>query len=728
MKSFYLLLFTLYMSAFLSAQLCNFDISGWSYSVDPSSTGVYSLQSGSPFAPAGYRYGVDGSVALTSSSGSTILNFAPVYNDASPVSFLSFRLAAYGLSGSGRGMDLGSDYVIVRMRTPGSAFVDVLKIKGRSNALWGMSDMGSDVIAKAGSYLEYSPFEGGHLTYTAPGQLVVCDLPVNDSIYWQIELYSDRSNEVWSIDDVSFVQPAYWTNGAGNGNPQDLANWSNNAVPDSSSVLYISDTAMIPALSNLVVKGVVTSGADSIKVLNTGLQTGGLTHLQGALVLDSSFVLSEQLGRGVLNMLGGTVSGEMSMVHLPHNVTGWRHLASPLKTRWSDVASDVSNVIFGSTGSSIYAWDAINCSWYTLASGNSLTKHLPVVLYGGTPFIDSSDVMRISGEIQSEVDTVGLQYGVPNSNSPFTSTAGNEGWNFVANPFPFALNLDEVLTDPSLSSKVAPTVYLWSPKEDRYRSYNPTSGGVNGGTPVLAPWQGFWIQLDQAVTGMEPFYLKPSQIANGGGEEQRKAPIVQHTFSWQSGADSEELKVVDMIGASVDWEYKHDHKYRNADSLYAAFTTTKQGVEMELALKVLDPKDRGGIPLVFHSEDNRVIQLVYEEAISDWWVEDVQLKQWTNLRKGGLKILVSPGKPYVLKLWRERPLHLLEEKSECCDYPKMMDGLIYNTSQLEWKLYDFKGVLLLTIAPGEMAKIPELRQFYIWRSGLCYQKLYLEGR
>ncbi|KAB2813936.1 hypothetical protein [Phaeocystidibacter luteus] len=697
------------------AQICDFDGPNWAYQL--SGNGTATISSSSPYSPTGATFGIENSNGLAASGGSVLLTLDTISTIPSHGSLFTFKLGANALSGSGRGMDASSDYVVVRVGTSVSTLTEVLRIKGYSNAQWDINSVHQNLIVDAQSTTVASPYEGGEIKYGAPGTVTLFNLPSDSAVVFQVEMHSDRTNEVWSVDDLALITPKYW----------DGVTWSNGGSLAQSDYVLLNDTLGFPSGAHACA-GVIASSSGTTLFQNKALTTGTWIQLAGNLAVDSGLTLTDSLGSGQLFIKNGMVLGSLSMERRALSSGGWRHLSVPVRTTYGDLSEDLTQVNYGPSASpSIFAWDAGNSSWYSFYDGTSITKHQPVVLFGGQGWIDSTNRMKVSGEIAPIVDTIWLDYSTPTAQSPFAVSVGNEGWNFIGNPYPFPLDLELLLSDADLPTLLAPTAYLWSTEEQQYRSYNVASGAIGSATPVVAPWQGFWMQFDSNPGGLQPLYIKQSHRALPEGDQLRKSSVSTHDFVVRSDSGEVRLVVADMPGGDVRWDYQRDHKQKNSGVLSANLVGFSGRDEFPLSLKVLDKGHKGGIPLEVKVDKYTVVEIALESD-QQWWLEDISTGKWVNLLKSSHKVLASPNGKSRFRLWRRKALtREVSVEHERCEVPVHEKGIITNSSGLTWELYTASGAHLLSIAPGETVAYYNLSGLYFWKCGECVEKVYYSG-
>lgn len=178
MKRQLTLTMALLFSIFSFGQLCNFTSGNWPYSIQ-SNGGLFKISSGSPDYPVGATYGVDSSDAFVASGGEVILSMQAVNTAVSPASSLSFCAGAYGMTGSGKGMDQGTDYIRVEVRTSSALpWDEVLRVRGYGNALWAMDGELTASSLTLPSAI-FTPDDGGSIeSHRAVSKFVVDALPM----------------------------------------------------------------------------------------------------------------------------------------------------------------------------------------------------------------------------------------------------------------------------------------------------------------------------------------------------------------------------------------------------------------------------------------------------------------------------------------------------------------------------------------------------------------------
>ncbi len=707
------------------SQLCDFDQIGWNYSLSTGSGATALIQSGTPFWPINGVYGSDASQALAISGGEVNLFMDPMNTQGTAGSYFTFNVGAVAESGSGKGMDKGSDYIEVYWRTSTQqSWSPCLRLRGNRNAHWDLQKVGMLTQVDASDYKDILPFEGGLLTAGALNAFVIDGFPEADSLFIRLRLYTDRSNEVWALDDLEFIQPQEWTNQAGDRLASNPLNWSGLSVPSINDAVYLSDSSSWSAwIDTLRVARLITDISDTFDLRDFALRTGQWHHMNGYVHVDSLLTLNSDLGAGTISGERLNVIGNLTIAYRPETLQGWRHLSSPLITRWGDFTEDIHQVMYG-TGGSIYAWDAQNAAWYTVNDGSYTTRNTPIAIYGGAGWLDSAKLVSIVGKYSHIGDTAWMEYGIPTANSPFGNVAGNEGWNFVGNPYPFPISLDSLFASADWPSNAAPTAYIWSTEDQTYRSYNSSTGAFGGATPIIHSWQGFWVQLTSSGPSQTPLVISPSMGGEVSGDALQKRSISSSVFTVRNGSDSARVKLVEVHNARERWDAEYDHKWRGNRDTEVYLLAEDSLNDVRVSVKSLDPIHPGGIPLFVRSIYGGKVEIALK-GDDVWWLEDPTSQSWRDLSKGPWIGSFGKGEMRKYRLWRKHPLSLDEE--EVIRTPTYENGLVDNSTSETWELFDMAGRRRMGIAPHSRAVQFLSAGIYVWRSSQHVVKVVIQS-
>ncbi|TNE27415.1 MAG: hypothetical protein EP346_12430 [Bacteroidetes bacterium] len=725
MKQQFTIAAVLLCSASSFSQYCNFTSGNWPYTLH-SNGGSFVISSANPDFPIGTSYGFENSDALVAAGGEVVLNMGVVNTSNAPFSHLSFIVGAYGMNGSGKGMDLGTDFIKVQIRTSSVAsWKEVFRIRGYGNSMWAM-----DGALSANSLLTpvYTPDDGGVLeSDRAISRFTVDDLPMADSLFIRFVLYSDRAVEEWGLDEIELHPTTYWTNASGDGQVLTPSNWSGGVVPDSTSTLYWSDTlsllpAVVPSVSRLI-----TAVSGRVTFPNTSVVAGEWLHTGGVMVSNTGVELSGKLGSGELIVVRDSVVGSLSVSRVFPFTEGYRHVSVPLHSTWNDVTDDASQVNYNlGRSSSVFGWDATNENWYAFANGTQATKALPAALFGGPSWLDSSTVIRVSGEI-SQTDTFTVFYGSPNGNSPFATPIGNEGWNLIGNPFPYSLSARALLSDADYPIELSPTLYIWNGRTKTYSSFNLTTGASSNGSSMIQPWQAFWVQFSSDPGIFRTVKVKPEHRGFSHRTGLAKSQVHITDIVVKGSLGERRVSLADVPLADLQWESEYDQYQRNYRDFEVYFTgSAASGGEVRITVKSLDPTNAGGVPLIVECAKGEVIEIRMENAQEDWWLEDVQSDEWYQVNTKSHTYVSEQNTPRKFRMWRTPPLSVAEVAHDDFSVPIFRHGKWQEMDSRHWELLDMQGRIVMSLQPNEVRISTCAPGIYIWRSEGCAQKVVVQ--
>lgn len=75
-----------------------------------------------------------------------------------------------------------------------------------------------------------------------------------------------------------------------------------------------------------------------------------------------------------------------------------------------------------------------------------------------------------------------------------------DGWHLLSNPYPSAIDWNSSTWVAARNANVLTTLYIYNPAQNRYGSWSPTGGSVNGGSSQIASGQSFYIKTNGATT------------------------------------------------------------------------------------------------------------------------------------------------------------------------------------------------------------------------------------
>jgi hypothetical protein len=300
-------------------------------------------------------------------------------------------------------------------------------------------------------------------------------------------------------------------------------------------------------------------------------------------------MLADLNGYGQLKFSGNySGSGQVSMKQYV-TTTGWRNIANPFDNQ---IAGS-----FGLVGSdrhpnaeNLKRWDAnANYEWITIPDNNENLEPGRGYLgfFGTTPQGLQSGLGLGSGPWDLQMNGTPLTSASPtlyhNTSSSgawelFTDPSQTDGWNLIANPFTSVLDFSTLTLPPHVNN----AFYIWNPTKTGGAGYVSWSGaGIS--SPLIAPFQGFWIQTDVDLTNGTPLSMnmanhsiisthsQPRFFKSEGSNFDRVVLSVQD----KDKSEIEDYTVLALIagtkhGYDPEWDA---HKWLNPDTSLSIFST-----------------------------------------------------------------------------------------------------------------------------------------------------------
>jgi len=165
-------------------------------------TGTGAISTGNGAYPNSPMYS-EGSRGYSAKNGTKTINFNSIDTSGKTSVDISFDLASFSVS-SGNGAD-GSDYVEILVSTDGATWSSEVRVKGNNNAHWSFT---GSAVASGGYDGDNSPTiyaapSGGNLTLgDAYSKVTLSGLPITPTLFIQIKMVNNHSNEIWVVDNV----------------------------------------------------------------------------------------------------------------------------------------------------------------------------------------------------------------------------------------------------------------------------------------------------------------------------------------------------------------------------------------------------------------------------------------------------------------------------------------------------------------------------------------------
>ncbi len=352
-----------------------------------------------------------------------------------------------------------------------------------------------------------------------------------------------------------------------------------------------------------------------------------LVEVAGDLLLDAnSTVKASLIDNGILTV-GGTTSVKSHYVD-----NRWHFISSP-------VSNAVSNIFLG-----IYLkdWNEADSSWTYITPTNhplSVGEGFEIWSTLGNPVVNYTGGNLNTGNISPQVMATD-QGGTP-------GIGVDEGWNFVGNPYPSAIDLGapgNVL--PSYTwTNLDYTVYLWNGAQ--YASYNPFTGAsINSGTRYVPSMQSFFVK----ASNFSPALIIPNSARLHTSQSNYK-------YTWEDqlmklhvegNGYSDETLILTYEQATKNFDSKYDaHKMWGIDDapqLYTVALGEKYGVNV---LPDISTDDVIPVGLKVGVENEYVVSLDQIEQYDNYegvWFVDLKTGVIVNLLESSSYSFISePG-------------------------------------------------------------------------------------
>lgn len=312
------------------------------------------------------------------------------------------------------------------------------------------------------------------------------------------------------------------------------ANWNTNLVPNENSTIVIPSTANQPLISGAENVTISLSEYGSLSIENTAtlsLAAGPLLQFPSG-----TSVTTSGTGRIVLQPAARYVNLSASTPlletqQLIDGIKGWRNIASPVRTSYSDLFDSLVTQNF--TGSNypllqpnLLWWDETNIGT-TLQGWRQPSDIADSIPFGRGHFhyvFDGAGILSPTGdptgnfyadELPVIISAIGKEANLFSGSfsfSPFTFTprdddstaqispgdttyvdinVSDEGWNLIGNPTASTLDWDEV--SGWTKTNIDATIYIWDPNTNsgEYLTWNGSVGPLDDG--LISPFQAFWV-------------------------------------------------------------------------------------------------------------------------------------------------------------------------------------------------------------------------------------------
>lgn len=241
---------------------------------------------------------------------------------------------------------------------------------------------------------------------------------------------------------------------------------------------------------------VLSGGPVNIKDLVT-LKSGTTTTQNGNLVLKGE--PTSQQSYAQLEEGGGNLTGDITVeAYAIGGTRGWRHIGFPVTTNVADIANDYKYFTLDNSGAAANFWSATNGAWEVPAALTTpLNGTTPMAIFLGRRTSDNFQFTEMPHRIQI---TGARHTGIVNNTIVFGAAApsagSQQGWNFIANPYPQNLDWDVIEARiPAVDMDKAYYVLDGGAGENQYISY---VGGLGDAGRFISPMQAFFVKANNS--------------------------------------------------------------------------------------------------------------------------------------------------------------------------------------------------------------------------------------
>lgn len=216
---------------------------------------------------------------------------------------------------------------------------------------------------------------------------------------------------------------------------------------------------------------------------------------------------------------------------------GWRMSGLPFNLTYSNVYSTVFTQGFaGATTTSgvstIQVWNTALASFESISAASANANHEQghIIYLFEDDDLNSSGIqggfpksVSVGGFTVSTSATMRLQ--APDLNSS-SSINYNEGWVLLQNPFDRSISVSKMIDalEAASSKTFNQNVYIWNAKNLSYDTFAANS------TSFIAPFQGFWVKLDQIVASNTDVVISRSSVESDSSRLLQKIAVKNPTI------------------------------------------------------------------------------------------------------------------------------------------------------------------------------------------------------
>jgi hypothetical protein len=340
-------------------------------------------------------------------------------------------------------------------------------------------------------------------------------------------------------------------------------------------------------ITNTSASGVVVASPSQSFVLSDSLKLNGTGKLDlngASLTLNSNAVKTAKIGTIPTT---ATLSGASNVTwkrYVPSVTSGWYFLGTPIQSQTLSNWGDNFNIFLPIVLPNVYFSEADRATVFTFdGTASPINGPEPAEVNGwriatlpGTVAVGQGyrtflkDIPFLTGPKKFYDNTGTVTQGDFTFTTTFNASGYNGGgWNFLANPYPAAINWDAPTNGTNWTkTNVNNAIYIWNGANGQYMSYVGGSGGVgvNGGTNIIPSGQAFTVKVNSGAV----LTARENVKFSGSGSFARVATnnaLLKIKLKDQSGRSDENI-LRSMAGGTFNFDsdldaYKLDGQFLN---------------------------------------------------------------------------------------------------------------------------------------------------------------------
>lgn len=241
----------------------------------------------------------------------------------------------------------------------------------------------------------------------------------------------------------------------------------------------------------------LTSNVSANRII---LQPGGRLELQNTATLtlaDSIFLLADVVKYSQFNGNASFPARWQMAISQP----GWHHITAPLAScTLAQLETDIDIWYSSASKPSVFTWDPTLASYAPIANNTFDFGTIGINLWISNQFVKAGKGINNDGQLPVILSVKGtLNNGSVTNSQLGYGTASNvvgsdaDGWNYIVNPYPCSINLDDVFANVPANYQVGAHIYNTASNSFEVRTLSSIN---NGNATGIAPGQSFFIKLD----------------------------------------------------------------------------------------------------------------------------------------------------------------------------------------------------------------------------------------